>query len=226
MNRTFVTYILILMSSMQTFSQKNADLGLLAGGAYYLGDMNTGTQYKNLNIGGGAFYKFNYNARYSLKASFIYSKLSGDDNTSNYGYQTQRGSSFATNIYELTAQGEFNFLPYSIGDDKTPYTTYTFFGLSGLYASNASKPLQIALPMGVGFKFNISKKLAAGIELGFRKTFTDQLDNLAGVKDDAFNNIETKQLSYFHDKDWYSLTAAFITYKIYSSGGKCRAYDY
>ena len=215
-----------MIFGLQSFAQKNADIGLWGGGAYYLGDINTGTQYKNFNFGGGAFYKHNYNARYSLKVEFLYAKLSGDDNSSSYLYQQQRGASFKTSIYELTAQGEFNFLPYSIGDDKHPYTTYTFFGLSGLYAPDASKPIQIAVPMGVGFKFNIGKKWGLGFELGFRETFTDHLDNLAGIKDSEFYNSPIKQTSYLHDNDWYSLTGAFITYKVYSSGGECRAYDY
>jgi len=46
--------------------------------------------------------------------------------------------------------------------------------------------VQIAIPMGVGFQVRIAKSMNLGFECGFRKTFTDHLDDVSG----AYPNID------------------------------------
>lgn len=228
MEKTFLKISLLILITLNinlAKSQNNSDIGLFAGTSYYLGDINTSKQFNSPNYDIGIFYKKNYNARYSAKIIFNYTPISASDNTSKYIYQNIRSHNFSITIYELNLNGEFNFLPYSLGDDKHPFAPYVTAGIGGIYAQNSSKPIQIILPMGVGLKFNIGKKTGVGFEWGFRKTFTDYLDNLSGV-DDQTISTGVKQYSYYHDNDWYSILGAFITYKIYGSGGECHAYDY
>lgn len=215
----------MIITTSNVISQNNTDLGLFVGTNYYLGDINTTKQFNTPSYTIGAFYKKNFNSRYSAKLQFLYLPVSASDNSSKYFYQTLRSQTFSINIYELSLNGEFNFLPYSLGDDKHPFSPYVTFGIGGIYAQNSVKPIQLIMPMGVGFKFNIGKKTGVGLEWGFRKTFTDYLDNLPGV-DDQTISTGVKQFSYYHDNDWYSVLGFFITYKIYSSGGECHAYDY
>ncbi len=226
-NYYYKIFILIVLTANTYLakSQNNSDLGLFAGTSYYLGDVNTTKQFNTPSYAVGLFYKKNYNSRYSAKIAFDYTPISVSDNTSKYIYQKIRSHNFSITIYELTLNGEFNFLPYSLGDDKHPFSPYVTAGLGVIYAQNSSKPLQIILPMGVGFKFNIGKKAGLGFEWGFRKTFTDYLDNLSGVDDETIST-GIKQYSYYHDHDWYSVFGLFLTYKIYGSGGTCHAYDY
>jgi hypothetical protein len=42
------------------------------------------------------------------------------------------------------------------------------------------KLMQVAIPMGFGFKIRASKWSCIGFEIGFRKTFTDYLDDVSG----------------------------------------------
>lgn len=39
---------------------------------------------------------------------------------------------------------------------------------------------QVAIPFGIGLKFQVNPKLCVGLELGARKTFTDYLDDVSG----------------------------------------------
>ncbi|MBU0764725.1 MAG: hypothetical protein KJ607_07820, partial [Bacteroidetes bacterium] len=38
---------------------------------------------------------------------------------------------------------------------------------------------QLAIPVGVGFKYGINRRLALGLEYGYRKTFSDYIDGIS-----------------------------------------------
>lgn len=101
---------------------------------------------------------------------------------------------------------------------------------------------QIALPFGMGFKFQVSKQLTFGIEFGARKTFTDYLDDVSGNYTDATvlaaekgtlaaeltyrgdevkgNELTTsylgEQRGNSSNKDWYLINNISISYKFYN----------
>ena len=98
---------------------------------------------------------------------------------------------------------------------------------------------QISIPLGLGYKFNISKRFAISLEYGIRKTFTDYLDDVSGRYPDLqLLSVEAGQLSaYMSDrtvneegytelnygmsrgnsknKDWYSFFGAVISFRIF-----------
>ena len=98
---------------------------------------------------------------------------------------------------------------------------------------------QISIPLGLGYKFNISKRFAISLEYGIRKTFTDYLDDVSGRYPDLqLLSAEAGQLSaYMSDrtvneegyresnygmsrgnsknKDWYSFFGAIISFRIF-----------
>ncbi len=219
--------VFIITYSLVVCGQKSYDFGLWGGGSYYLGDINTSFHFKAIHPSGGIFLRYNYNSRYAIRGSMFYGRLSGNDNSSRYAYQRIRNSSFSTPILDLTGQFEFNFLPYVIGSDDKKFSPYVSSGLTFLIAMNSGSPFQVVVPMGVGVKFNLSKKLGAGIEYSFRKTFSDKIDRLPGVKNTVGNfRSEIKQRAYFHDNDWYAFIGLFISFKIRASRITCEAYNY
>jgi hypothetical protein len=62
---------------------------------------------------------------------------------------------------------EGQFLPNPTGNNPAPY-----------------KLTQICFPMGVGARFALSRHIDLEIETGFRKTFTDYLDDVSGLYPD------------------------------------------
>ena len=62
---------------------------------------------------------------------------------------------------------------------------------------------------------NVAKRVTAGAEWSFRKSFNDRIDGLenpSGVH------------SVIHNNDWYSFMGIFITYKFFNFAGDCPAY--
>ncbi|GAB4277262.1 MAG: hypothetical protein Kow0068_00330 [Marinilabiliales bacterium] len=224
MKRIIIVFLLIFPLGL--FSQ--IDVGVLGGGSYYLGELNTNIPFKHTHIAGGVFLRYNYSKRYSFRGSLMAGGLSGNDLSSKYLYNIRRAHSFYTPFVELSGQLEFNFLPYLIGSDKDRYTTYIATGATFLIASYASRPYQVALPMALGFKISVSKSIGFGMEYSYRKTFTDYLDRLGGAEYHILNTSDyypLKQNAYLHDKDWYSLAVIFISYKLPSNTIKCHVYD-
>jgi len=229
--------ILLLWSSLfwsvLAWSQKSLEGGVLAGGLYYLGDLNPSTQFHSTNPGLGIFVRQNLNKRWAFRGNVTAGTLSASDKASTFGYQQYRALDFNTPLMELAVQAEFNFLSYMLGATRftSPFTPYVAGGLGFALASNSLQPYNITIPFGVGIKWAVSKKLEFGMEWSFRKVFSDKLDNLSGrIYDLEQMNIPNqprfKQNAMYYSDDWYSFAGIFVTYKIFQSGGGCKAYDF
>lgn len=101
---------------------------------------------------------------------------------------------------------------------------------------------QIAIPFGIGFKWQINRMITLGFEMGARKTFTDYLDDVSGNYSDLSVLATEKgslsaELSYRGDevkgnelttsflgeqrgnssnKDWYLINSISMSYKFYN----------
>lgn len=90
---------------------------------------------------------------------------------------------------------------------------------------------QFSVPFGIGFKIKVNKNFDAGAETGFRKTFTDYLDDVSGNYPDktALYNAQGSLALYLSDSsaephdsftrrgnpdnsDWYVYTNIHLTY--------------
>ena len=103
---------------------------------------------------------------------------------------------------------------------------------------------QFAIPFGGGLKFAVTENLRFGIELGFRKLFTDYLDDVSTNYVDSATLLNARgpvavELAYRGDevgggnyptagrqrgspkfKDWYYLTGIRISYVINKGRGR------
>jgi hypothetical protein len=95
------------------------------------------------------------------------------------------------------------------------------------------KLYQVAIPFGIGFKLNVSKRIGLGIEWAPRKTFTDYIDDVSGLYPDpsknppngekgmAFSNrsldggdVINSQRGNPRTKDWYSFFGLTLNIKV------------
>ena len=221
----FVWLFSIFFNSNAQTRALSKDVGFFFGGAYYMGDLNSSKQFYNLNPTYGFMIRKNYNMRYSLSYHLYYGTLSAKDADSQYKYQNMRNYSFSTKIYDFSILGEFNFLPFKIGDATKPFTTFTFVGLS-FYNTQS---LKTAIPFGFGLKVHAAKKFALEVEWSFKKTQNDVLDNTSGkdipAKPVLFRGFINKQMGYFNNNDWYSFIGIYLVYKFSEQSHKCRAYN-
>lgn len=118
--RRLIFGILFLVACNSAFSQTKAELGFFGGAAYYMGDINHTYHFYSSSVAIGGIYRYNFNTRYSLRASMLFSGLKGEDRDFKNQYQRNRGASFDTDVVDLSLQAEFNFQPFwSPGKSRT-----------------------------------------------------------------------------------------------------------
>jgi len=158
----------------------------------------------NSAIGMGISYTFL--PHFSVSASFLSGKLSASDVKSN-AENARRNLSFYSKITEgsLIFQASLKNIP-----DEGRFTPYVFGGLAvfhfdpyayeitgtkvflkplgtegqGLAQYPDRKPYQltqVALPFGVGINYALTDNFMIGAEIGFRKLFTDYLDDVSSL---------------------------------------------
>ncbi|MCH2224379.1 MAG: DUF6089 family protein [Crocinitomicaceae bacterium] len=186
-------------------NKSRSELGFIAGGSYYLGDLNQFAQFRNTHLSGGLIYRYNIHSRTAFRTTFSYGKVSADDADSKIELNKSRGLSFESSIWELAAGVEFNYFPFQIGHRRYKGTGYLFaelamfrmnpkteyngdltelqpLGTEGQGTSLSSKArygrFQMSMPLGVGARVSLGKMASLGVEFGIRKTFTDYLDDV------------------------------------------------
>lgn len=221
----FATGLLIvafLFAGVKQADAQRNELGLIFGGAFYMGDLNPKLPMVMINPGVGGLYRLNFGHHLSLRANVLYMKVEGNDRF--IAYNPDRNLSFFSDIYEFSLQTEINFFRFQPGNLNFLMTPYLFLG-AGAFMFN---PRQVQpdgsivdlhnlnmnperetnynlvshqFMIGFGFKLNVSRYVTTGIEWGMRRTGTDYLDDVS-YRGNPNNN------------DWYSFFGAVLTFKI------------
>jgi hypothetical protein len=212
--------VLILLSSGMAIAQRNANFGIFAGTAYYMGDINPNQHFYNPSLSLGALYRYNINTRYALRGNAYYTRLSGSDLDFPEILHPDRPTTparFNTSLLDIAVQVEFNFLPYTPNVGKWDYTPYIATGIAGglILSSDVDASNFLSFPISAGLKVNLTSRISAGAEWSFRKTFSDNVDGLENP-----SGVD----SFLHNNDWYSSLGVFITFKFFNFAAKCPAY--
>lgn len=228
MKRLLVLFMVAFLA-VEALGQQSVDIGILGGAGTYFGDMTKIEMNKSINPAYGGFLRFNFNPRYALRFNVINSSIGAQ------GKFESNDWNFDKNVLDISLHFEFNYLKYIVGDKETPWSTYLFGGvgmqtysydwddekLSPLvdpsYFSNVDYPGSVispAIPFGLGFKFNLSRRWGIALEGSLRKSFSDKLDNL----DDPLSYVDSQgvQIKYtdqLHNNDWTSYVTIHLVYK-------------
>ncbi len=216
----------------QLHAQQAGEIGIHGGGSYYLGEINWRQPFYSPRLNVGGFYKQHINTRLAIKYGGLYTHLQGFDEDSRFRYQKLRDAGFETTLFEIAAQVEYHFLIYELGKTKDNfYTPYVNLGLGGCYARESNHVFSVVIPMAVGIKMNLTRRVIIGAEWAYRKTFSDMFDNLTGEDLDFYaqanvpisSTNDVKQHGFMTNDDWYSYAAVTLSY-IFSLGTECHAY--
>ncbi len=164
----------------------------------------------------GAFFRYKISPKIATKASLNYIRLSGDDVKSGNPARRGRNLNFKNDMFELLVNGEYYL--YKVNDVgntgrySTDFNLYIYGGV-GLFYSNPKgqntsgewvslKPLEtegvsyssfnLAIPVGIGFYYTIERKYRLGLEIGWRTTFTDYIDDASTVYANGPDGISNK----------------------------------
>jgi hypothetical protein len=217
-------FLLILILSLSLtndiFSQRKADIGIFAGTSWYQGDINPSLPFYSADFAAGLIYRYNFHARTSVRVSGIWHNLSANDLDFMNDIQQARAASFNSEFIDMAVSWEFNFLPYRTAFRKTKHSPYVSAGIGYnlVLSSDAGSNSHLTIPFGLGYKFNVTNRMSAGLECTFRKTFTDNID---GLENYSLND----DYLLLGNKDWYTFAGIFITYKIFKFREDCPVYD-
>lgn len=229
---------MVLSTTAQTKKRnfRQREVGIFAGGSYYIGDLNPRGHFLFSKPAAGAFFRYTTHYRYAFRFGFNYGSIAGDDSKSKELDQLERNLKFTSKIYDVHAIAEFNFVDYRIGIDKHRFTMFIFAGIGGFYFDTKSSraqglpsstivhggvpiknypKFQINVPYGIGFKWNLGALFGFGIEWSPRKLFTDNLDEVSGEYFDGVMRGNPRT------KDWYFFYGATLTMKLPSPNRPC-----
>lgn len=208
--------LLSATSHAQTDDEYRMEIGAGVGTMAYEGDFN-GNVMKGMQPMASFVLRRVWNPYTSLKMSASYGKIKGgsanvDTWLPDYAdspYEFDRG------LIDMTVAYEYNFWPYGTGRDYRGTKRLTPFVSAGLGLTCATKGGSTVtgnLPIGVGVKYKMGKRLNLGVEWTAHFSLSDNLD---GVKDPY--GIESTGL--FKNTDCYTTLQVTLTYSFMA---KCR----
>lgn len=253
---SFALFMVALSANSQGFH-----IDLFAGTSNYQGDLQSKRfTFNQAHFAGGLGFSYDLSQRLAVRAGFKIGKISGDDQ---YGRNRSRNLSFSSQLtegdidfqYFITPLGAHSLTPYVFaGLALYHYNPYTFDSTGkkyylqplstegeGFVAGRKMYSLtQIGIPFGGGVKLALSDNLNVGVELGFRKLFTDYLDDVSTTYVDkslllANRGQKAVELAYRGDeikggslvypnagaqrgnpgsKDWYYFTGVTLSFRI------------
>jgi opacity protein-like surface antigen len=260
--------LLLLSFSMFFFgyiaSAQKVHLNLFGGATNYQGDLqDKNYTFNQAHLAGGLGLSYDLSDQFSIRGSALFGKVSADDK---FGRNQQRNLNFTSKLAE--AQLALEYYLYPLADHAlTPYafaglamyhfspytfdTTGTKVFLSPLSTEGQGfvdgvdnyKRSQFSIPFGAGVKLSLSENINVGLEVGFRKLFTDYLDDVSNAYVDkdllltnrgpqavelAFRGDELKTGAEYpaagtmraspDKKDWYYFTGLTVSFRL--GGGR------
>ncbi len=212
-------FFLILLSIVLISSHAQHEIGIFGGGSFYMGDINPKQLFNQTKPVYGLFFRYNFDSRIAVRASLLRGEITAAD--ADGSFTPERGLAFHSYVNEVGFQIEFNFLNYITGSEKYYFTPYLFGGFNTFLfnpktakggqslrdipteLNKTNQTISFAIPFGIGFRYSIAKNLECGVEWGFRKTFTDYLDDVSAnyffVEGDLDQNTATDPAQLYHD---------------------------
>lgn len=217
MKRIF--HILVAILSLNVLMPQNVsaqedyrfDIGGGVGMTGYLGDANTSNLLKYPSWNVEAMLRYIINPRLALKTNFYVGSLKGNSADMTNVFPDNKTFKFSTTFYELGEVFEFNFFNYGIGQTYkklkrfTPYITAGFGFM--LWQTDGNASFSVNIPLGVGVKYKLSKRVNLGLEFLMKKCFSDKLDGK-----DLVDPYQIKS-SFAKNTDWYSTLTFTISYE-------------
>jgi hypothetical protein len=200
------TIVVFIFCAFTSLAQR-VELGLQAGVCNYWGDLAPKVKTSESHFTAGAFMRVNLNNTWAIKAEFNRLEVSGTDQ--NFAFNKNRNLSFFSPVSEGAILFEYNYSNYGPFVLDKKFTSYFFAGLGGFVFNPQTmlngkvydlrdfqtegkvySKFSIAVPFGMGVKWMLNNRLALESQIGFRKTFTDYLDDVSTVYPDVQARLE------------------------------------
>jgi len=214
----FPFFVFLLFLVQTSFAQKY-EIGVGLGGVNYTGDI--AKDYRFLNTRPAVRFLFRNNVSRSISHRFtlLGGRLtSSDDDASDPVLGGQRNAGFGVTLIEFGTAIEYNFFDFRKEGSNIDWSPYFFIGANFFYITgsddlnNNYSSFQPSIPLGIGVKWNATKRLNFEFEVGVRNTFYDRIDNIS-EGDLADRNF---QFGNDVDKDSYYFSGFTVSYTLFT----------
>ena len=232
--------ILLTLTSLLSAAQaQQYEFALSGGTTGYMGDLNTYHPFYFKKAGGGLSAKYNLNSTLGFELGYNYLSIAAADRDFDRPVQQRRDLSFRNNISELSLTGVFNFYRFIPGKQLNIYTPYITAGVAGIlhdpYVMHQNHKIHlrklfleldeegksytynrfaIAIPVGVGVKYNIKGPWTIAADVSYRTVLSDNIDNVSQYYNSPtpidqflpnFDLVENGEKRPFTQADWNQL---------------------
>jgi hypothetical protein len=196
-----------LVSAQSFYAIRRERSLILVGGlgtSTYFGELANEGDYIDAKPTISAGLQYYFTNRISVRSELIWFQLNGDDSKADESDRIVRNLSFTSNCLEFNTVGLLQLGPHGQRFYQRPkLNVYGFAGIGLLYFNPkteyqgekvALQPLQTegveysrvvpVIPYGLGAKLMLSPFMNISLEAGYRKVFTDYLDDVSTVHKD------------------------------------------
>ncbi|MFN5642882.1 MAG: DUF6089 family protein [Sphingobacteriales bacterium] len=196
----------VVQAQRQAFVHEG-EIGFTAGAAHYFGDLNNQASFKRPKQAFGVFFRKQFGNYVGVRLGIHYAQLGYADKYSTNAFQLSRNLSFNTDLWEYSLQGDFNFFRFVPGDVDYRFTPYVTLGIGSMsfdpyaylqgekyYLRSLGtegqgsvqypdrlpyKNTSMVFPLGMGMKYNVNHNINVHLEIAYRFTDTDYLDDVS-----------------------------------------------
>lgn len=199
--RIFLFSIFSVLIGNQLSAQR-WEIGGNLGVSNYTGDLAIRPLMSQNRFSAGVFTRINVNRVWAIRTTVQYAGIQGNDSLGQ-GVKN-RNLHFRSNVWELSTVAEVHFRPF--GDEPLSYLLSPYFciglgvatfnpqakygdawvnlqpiGTEGqtLDGGKGYSRVAVTMPVGLGFKYMIRKHWVLGLEVNYRFTTTDYLDDVS-----------------------------------------------
>lgn len=215
----FFTCFLAYSSFAQSFYNARKERSLILvgglGASTYFGELKTGNSFDTkptLNVG----LQYHLSQHISARVDATWFQLKGTDaDALGNPDRINRNLSFSSNNFEVSGTLAFNLIPKGLRYYRRPgFNLYAFTGIGLVYFNPTAEldgksyslptyktegvaysTVAPVIPMGLGIRFKVNRDFNIAIEGGYRKMFTDYLDDVSGPKYPDFVKFPTLEAS-------------------------------
>lgn len=218
--RNIILFITILLSGTLSAQEFLYEIGPTGGASFYSGDANNYALFQQPNGVYGISVRRNFNLRTALKVDLLQATVSSDFKDSKNILPNSGVRSFKTDFLNINAHLEYSFFSYSdsfLYKETRRFSPYIFIGLGVTSVTSPSGMTRLNIPMGVGVKYKIFRRVNIGAEWSMNMLMSDRLERIDALTDPYRMN----QPSGIKNNDWFSYLKFYITFDFYRPPCNC-----
>jgi hypothetical protein len=202
----------LLFTYVSAQDEYKAEIGLIGGGAFYLGDANK-ILFHNSQLTYGGFARYHIDSRISIRGELNNATIGG------VGYN------FTNQITAGDITGEFNFVDLELNPYKRlskPFSTYIFGGVGMMtYIYNNKRQFKPSYVFGLGLKYKFADRWNLNAQWSQKLLLTDQMEGLS-----AYNNLNGLNGSNIFKNDLLSSFTLGISLDVWEKPCDCKNNNY